>query len=140
MQTPSNTFTVGELATLGGVKRRTIRYYVQRELLPPPEGVGRGARYTRQHLHILTRIRELQDQGLTLAEIADTLARPPARIELTPEELDTRRSHWTRIPLSSDVEIHIQTPPTTFPLERLERFQRIVHLCFELCQEEEELP
>jgi len=35
-------YSVGELADLGGVSRRTVRYYVQEGLLPTPLGVGRG--------------------------------------------------------------------------------------------------
>ena len=35
-------YNIDELADLGGVSRRTVRYYVQEGLLPAPLGVGRG--------------------------------------------------------------------------------------------------
>jgi DNA-binding transcriptional MerR regulator len=35
-------YGIDELAELGGVSRRTVRYYVQEQLLPPPLGVGAG--------------------------------------------------------------------------------------------------
>jgi len=33
-------FSVGELAELGGVSRRTVRYYVQEGLIPAPLGLA----------------------------------------------------------------------------------------------------
>ncbi|MBA2355458.1 MAG: MerR family DNA-binding transcriptional regulator, partial [Acidobacteria bacterium] len=38
-------YAIGDLAALGGVSRRTVRYYVQGGLIPPPEGLGRGNHY-----------------------------------------------------------------------------------------------
>jgi DNA-binding transcriptional MerR regulator len=66
---------IDELARLGGVTRRTVRFYVQRGLLPGPEGLGRGAMYRREHLHRLRRVRDLQAAGVPLAEIARMLDR-----------------------------------------------------------------
>ncbi len=94
-------YDVGELATLGGVSRRTVRYYVQESLLAPPEGLGRGARYGDGHLERLLRVRSLQERGLTLDEVRDALrtgkddspsgekegAAPPRRTVLTRIEL-----------------------------------------------------
>jgi len=76
-------YGVEELAERAGVTRRTVRYYVQRELLPPPRGLGRGKHYTEAHLATLVRIKELQEAGVPLDEIAARLqgrepARPPA--------------------------------------------------------------
>ena len=53
-------YSIAEFAERGGVTRRTVRYYVQRGLLDPPEGAGRGARYTDAHLRRLERVRTLQ--------------------------------------------------------------------------------
>ena len=47
-----------ELAELGGVSRRTVRYYVQEGLLPAPLGVGRGRHYGPAHLEQLITIEE----------------------------------------------------------------------------------
>lgn len=64
---------IDELASLGGVSRRTVRFYVQRGLLPGPEGAGRGAGYTPAHLERLVRIRDLQAAGVPLTAIAEVL-------------------------------------------------------------------
>jgi DNA-binding transcriptional MerR regulator len=69
MGSDDRTYGILELVQASGVPRRTIRYYVQRGLLPPPEGAGRGHFYREDHLRRLLNIRDLQDQGLTLEEI-----------------------------------------------------------------------
>ena len=66
-------YGIEELADLGGVTRRTVRYYVQRGLLPTPLGTGRGPHYTAAHLERLIHIRTLQETGVPLAEVASRL-------------------------------------------------------------------
>ena len=62
-------YGISELATLGEVSRRTVRYYVQRGLIPAPTGTGRGKHYTPEHLERLIRVRTWQEEGVSLAEI-----------------------------------------------------------------------
>lgn len=63
------TLTIGELAEAAGLTRRAVRFYVQRGLLPPPEGAGRGAHYEARHLDQLRSLQELQQRGYALEEI-----------------------------------------------------------------------
>jgi DNA-binding transcriptional MerR regulator len=70
--------SIGELAQRAGVTRRTIRYYVEIGLLPPPEGAGKAAVYP-QHLERLETIKALQGYRLSLDEIRDRLAGKPSR-------------------------------------------------------------
>src|SRR6185503_1094737 len=60
---------IEDLAELGGVTRRTVRYYVQEGLLPAPLGVGRGRHYGPEHLERLLHVKALQEDGLPLSEI-----------------------------------------------------------------------
>ncbi len=100
-------YSIGELAVLGGVNRRTVRYYVQRGLLAAPAGAGRGSHYTQRHLDTLIRIRELQESGTPLAEIPARLAgREPAAPAATLDR--PSYSRWTRISLGDGVEIHLR--------------------------------
>ena len=62
----STRYAIGDLADLGGVSRRTVRYYVQEGLLPQPLGLGRGNHYGEQHLAQLLRVKRLQEAGRTL--------------------------------------------------------------------------
>lgn len=66
------TVTIQELSRRAGVTPRTIRYYVEQGLLPPP-GRGRPAEYTEEHLRRLALIRKLKRQYLPLEEIRDTM-------------------------------------------------------------------
>ena len=65
-----DSFTLVELAEVSGVPARTIRFYIARGLLPPPLVGGRAASYGEKHLKELDRIKTLQGQGQTLAQIA----------------------------------------------------------------------
>lgn len=60
---------VEELALAGEVSVDTVRYYQKQRLLPPPGRDGRLAFYGDEHLARLTRIKELQRRGFTLAVI-----------------------------------------------------------------------
>ncbi|MBW1990539.1 MAG: MerR family transcriptional regulator [Deltaproteobacteria bacterium] len=64
-----NTYSIGELAELAKVSRRTVRFYVALGLISPPLGRGRGRHYTDQHLQEILTIRRLQARGVSLAEL-----------------------------------------------------------------------
>ncbi|QRK12275.1 MerR family transcriptional regulator [Archangium violaceum] len=70
-----------ELAEAVGVSPRTVRYYVQRGLLPAPPFKGPDTVYGEEHLLRLKAIRTLQARFLPLDAIQVELAR------LSPEEL-----------------------------------------------------
>lgn len=77
---------IGDLAKAAGVTRRTIRYYIEVGLIPPPSGEGRGALYGEDHLRRLTLIRKLQTMRLSLDEIRERLASEPAVWEQIADE------------------------------------------------------
>jgi len=62
-------YTAEQLAELAGMPLRTVRYYVQEELIDAPLGLGRGSHFDDKHLDQLKRIRLLQDAGFDLKEI-----------------------------------------------------------------------
>lgn len=72
-----------QLSEQSGVPVRSIRYYIQRGLLPGPHGEKRGAYYTEVHLAELLRIRQWQDTGLSL-EAIDGLLRAQATPPVAP--------------------------------------------------------
>lgn len=69
--------SIGDLAERADVSRRTIRFYVQRGLLAPPHGGGRGSHYTGAHLERLLAVKRLQEVGIPLEAILQRLG-PPA--------------------------------------------------------------
>jgi DNA-binding transcriptional MerR regulator len=62
-------YSLKDLCRDAQVTERTVRYYIQEGLLPPPEGAGPFARYGRDHLLRLRLIRRLKEEYLPLAEI-----------------------------------------------------------------------
>lgn len=66
-------YSLAELSELADVSERTVRYYVHEKLMPAPSRWGRRSRYDETHLEALLAIRQLQDDGLTLKDIADFL-------------------------------------------------------------------
>jgi len=101
-------YSVGELADLGGVTRRTVRYYVQEGLLPPPLGVGRGRHYDSGHLTCLLRVKAMQEEGLPLTEIRRKLSSKSAASQAPGIEA-VSRSAWTRLALAPGVELHVSS-------------------------------
>lgn len=66
-----NRYTAEQLATLAGVSLRTVRYYVQEELIDRPLARGPGAHFSEKHLSQLKRCKLLQDWGFDLETIRD---------------------------------------------------------------------
>jgi DNA-binding transcriptional MerR regulator len=107
-------YGIEELADLGGVSRRTVRYYVQEELLPAPLGKGRGRHYGPEHLERLLRVKGLQEQGLSLGEVRSALAasgktKPAADGREPQGNLTPARSAWARLQLVPGVELHVSS-------------------------------
>jgi DNA-binding transcriptional MerR regulator len=134
-------YGIGDLAALGGVSRRTVRFYVQEGLLPPPLGVGRGDHYGPDHLERLLRVKALQETGRTLDEIRRVLDEPArmllrARFQAaapalaSAPALETPRTLWRRLELAPGVELHVSTRlrlPSPSKLQELVEWCR-VHL------------
>jgi DNA-binding transcriptional MerR regulator len=123
------TFKLEELAQAAGVSPRTVRYYVQRGLLPAPQFRGRDTAYDEDHLIRLKAIRRLQERFLPLDAIQAELARlgakelealaggqePPPRPRPHPIPAPppyrtpprVRAEGWRRWELAPGVELHV---------------------------------
>ena len=103
-------YAIGDLADLGGVSRRTVRYYVQEGLIPSPLGIGRGNHYGREHLDQLLKVKALQETGQTLDEIRRALrgrsreVQHPAQAPAAPVP---DRTLYRRLVLAPGVELHV---------------------------------
>lgn len=105
--TEKREYRMEELARLAGITPRTLRFYRERKLIPPPRREGRIAWYDDHHLARLRTIAALLERGHTLtgiAELAEALdhgrdvadllgVEAPTEeepVRLTPEELAAR--------------------------------------------------
>jgi len=98
-------YTIDELTGLTGATRRTIRFYVERGLLAPPAGRGRGGFYGADHLARLQQILAERAQGKPLSRLGDQ--EPPPVPAHKPQPL----VRWTLGPgLTLDVEPALARP------------------------------
>lgn len=70
--------TIDQLAARVGFTVRNLRAYTSRGLLPPPRLVGRTGYYGSEHVSRLLLVREMLDEGWSLAMVQRTLAAAPA--------------------------------------------------------------
>lgn len=104
--TEKREYRMEELARLAGITVRTLRFYRERKLIPPPRREGRIAWYDDHHLARLRTIAAMLERGHTLTgiaelaealdhgrDVADLLGVEPTEeepVRLTPEELAAR--------------------------------------------------
>lgn len=93
-------FSMLELVESSGMPERTIRYYIEKRLIPPARGKGRSAYYTTDHLRRIEQIRDYQGQGLSLDEIASQLR----SANLPQDDAEA----WNRLTLHDDLEIQVR--------------------------------
>ena len=67
-------YRIGELARAAGITARTVRYYQERKLLPPPRRAGRVGWYSETHLARLRVIGDLLNRGHTLGGAGELLS------------------------------------------------------------------
>ena len=104
-------YSIGELAALTGVTRRTIRFYVQKGLLQAPLGRGRGKHYDEAHLERILKIRELQKDGVQLDRMRQALeGEPLVAVEEPERRLVTRVRIAHGIWLEFSHEVKIPSP------------------------------
>ncbi len=97
-------YGIEELAELGGVTRRTVRYYVQEGLLPAPRGVGRGRHYGPEHLDRLLQVKSMQERGESLEAICTALSGGSRRRAPAPGP-QVQREVVTRIVLADGLQL-----------------------------------
>lgn len=122
-------YTFNELCSLVDLPVRTVRYYVQKGLVTPPEGSRKGAYYTQKHLDELSAIRKWQRAGLSLERIRELLFDgtiepgdiPPPQGR-RPGDLEI----WSRLYVKEGLEIHLEPRMAGMSPEQLREFCRKV--------------
>lgn len=77
-----------QLSERSDVPERSIRFYIQKGLLPRPQGETRAAFYTEGHLADLLRVKQWQEAGLSLDAI-DGLLKAKREAPVAPARVGT---------------------------------------------------
>lgn len=104
--------TIQDLCDQTGLPRRTIHFYTQQGIIPPPQGSGLGARYQSEHLLRLKLIPIFRKQGLRLDDI-----RQKFQNSHETELAETYAQYQSRIPEprpAAPVPLPTQKIPQTF--------------------------
>lgn len=118
-------WTIDELVEKTGFSRRTIRYYVQEGLVPPPAGRGRGGFYYDSHLAVLEKIRSLQAAGHRLAAIRRLLAAGPAAAAPVADIPPVARSPLARYRLAPGVDLLVERAAEEADPEKIRTIARL---------------
>lgn len=114
MKNEAKKFSIDEICTLVEMNKRTVRYYIQKGLVDRPEGTGKGAFYSHNHLDQLLAIRKWKAAGLSLERIQDILSCERADDtddQLLPPPISKKQGMvevWSRMYVSDGVELHIE--------------------------------
>lgn len=94
------------LVEASGMPERSIRFYIVKGQLPPPEGQKRGSYYTDKHLDRLRLIKKMASQGVPLDRMQEFLDKPAES-----SVPDT----WHHIQVAEGVQIHCRPNVLTEP-------------------------
>ena len=129
--TSVKSFTLDEIASLAELPRRTVRYYIQTGLVDRPQGVGKGAYYTEQHVEQLLLVRKWQLAGLSLERIGEVLKHqgngplPPA--PRRPGTIEV----WSHMVVADGVEVTLDPSRSSLSPEQVRAFFRAVARAYE---------
>ena len=135
---PARTFTIFDLAMLGGLSLRTVRYYIQDGLVDRPQGIGKGAYYTQTHVDQILTIRKWQDAGLSLERIRELMLQGAAApVPPAPRRAGTVEV-WSHVVVADGVEVNLEPGRAGLNPEQVRAFVRGVTQVYEQLHESEE--
>ena len=134
-QPAAPSYSLDELASLAGLPRRTVRYYIQLGLVDRPIGETRAAYYTAAHLDQLLSVVRFANAGLSLERIRELLSTPADVPPVEPPRAGTVevRSHLT---LAEGVELSIEPTRAGLSPEQVRRLFREALDLYERIREE----
>lgn len=122
-------YTFNELCSLVELPIRTVRFYIQRAMVSPPEGSRKGAYYTKKHLDELLAIRKWQRAGLSLGRIRELMTEGTTEPGHIPPPLGRRPGDvevWSKLFVKDGLEIHLEPKVAGMSPEQVREFYRRV--------------
>jgi DNA-binding transcriptional MerR regulator len=137
-------FTIDEICALVEMNKRTVRYYIQKELVDRPEGVGKGAFYGHTHLEQLLSIRKWKTAGLSLDRIQEILAGEKGDYysdKPVPPPLSKKQGVvevWSHMHVGDGIEVHIEPKRAGLSAEQVRALFREIMNLYKKIREEEQ--
>ncbi len=128
----AKTYSIDELSSLTGLPVRTIRFYIQMELVDRPVGQRRASHYLDRHIEQLLRVKRLTEEGRSLESIRRLLAAGEGAP--LPEEKAGSVKVCTHIKLHKG--IHLVVEPMSSGLSS-EQLRRLANKIIELVSQEQ---
>jgi DNA-binding transcriptional MerR regulator len=120
-----DTFSLDELCTLTDLPKRTVRYYIQIELVSRPVGETRAAHYTHDHLEQLLQVKRLTSAGLSLDRIREVLQGEPVPLALPHRKPGSVQVH-THLLVARGIELQISPEEAGLDSEQVRQLVRAV--------------
>lgn len=134
--------TLRELAKAACVPERTIRYYISRGIIAPPVKRGPKAAYSEKHKKELLKIKQLQEEGLTLSEISRFIAssryldeseiqnnavlqEPVSELRVSKLQIDEKKkfaehtSTWHAYEMSEDIIVLVKSGTSSWRIRKI---------------------
>lgn len=122
----SKEFSLDDIAALAELPRRTVRYYIQSGLVDRPQGTGKGAYYTQQHVEQLLLVRKWSLAGLSLERISEVMKQPTdGPLPPTPRRAGTVEV-WSHLVVADGVEVTLEPGRAGLTPEQVRKFFRAV--------------
>ncbi len=131
-------FSLDELCVLTDTSKRTVRFYIQNDLMDRPIGQRRGAHYTERHVEQLLAINKWRKAGLSLQRIHELLRQQQEPEDFLPRRQAGQVEVWSHLTVDNGVEIHVESGQAGLDPEQVRLFfQRITALYAEIKNKEE---
>lgn len=117
--------SLAQLSDKTGVPERTIRFYIDRGLVPSAHGTRRGAWYNSAHLEPLLKIQAWRAGGLSLDAISELLLRNASTDEpkTRPGTVEVR----THLTVADGVELVIAPERAGLGSHDIRHLYRVIH-------------
>ena len=114
MKNQEKKIDINELCALVDIKKRKLRYYIQKKIIDSPEGTGKGAFYTHKHLEQLLVLKKWKNEGLSLERIREIIqnTKNNSTKELLSQLLPAKKQGtvevWSHLYIDEGLELHIE--------------------------------
>ncbi|WP_092376899.1 helix-turn-helix domain-containing protein [Desulfomicrobium apsheronum] len=122
MNTIDNKLSIAEVSSLTSVSPRTIRFYIQKELIDRPVGQRKAAHYTREHVRQLLEVEKWKAAGVSLDAIRAIMSGEQTSLGIPetmqrPGEIKICSKVW----LAPGLELHLDPSELKLNTEQLRR-------------------